>query len=231
MSFKVMVLEDEKDIRDFIVINLKRENYKVLEAGTGEKALEIARKNSDLDIAILDVMLPGIDGFEVCEQIRKENKTVGIIMLTAKGQEIDKIKGLSVGADDYVLKPFSPAELLARVKALLRRVEQLRTKDDLDEIIAGPFLMDLKGMRFYKNNIEIELTQTEFTLLKLFLENQDKAFNRDEILDLVWGKNFFGNWKTVDVNVRRLRQKIEDNPSRPQYIETVWGVGYRWGRD
>lgn len=231
MTYKILILEDEESIRDFIVINLKRSNFDVIEAETGEEALRKFAKNPDIDIAILDVMLPGIDGFEVCRKIREKNKTIGIIMLTAKGQEIDKVKGLSFGADDYVVKPFSPAELIARVHALLRRVEQLESKNNKKVIVAGPFKMDLKAMRLLKHDYEIELTNTEFCLMRLFLENQDKAFSRDEILDSIWGKDYFGNWKTVDVNIRRLRQKIEDNPSDPKYIETVWGLGYRWGNE
>lgn len=229
MTYKVLILEDEESIRDFIVINLKRSNFDVIEAKTGEEALDKFTKNPDIDIAILDVMLPGIDGFEVCKRIRTKNRTIGIIMLTAKGQELDKVKGLSFGADDYVVKPFSPVELVARVNALLRRVEQLKPNFSKKEIVAGPFKMDLKAMRLLKNGEEIDLTQTEFCLMRLFLENQDKAFSRDEILDDIWGKDYFGNWKTVDVNIRRLRQKIEDIPSSPKYIETVWGLGYRWG--
>lgn len=229
MTYKVLILEDEESIRDFIVINLKRSNFDVIEAKTGEEALDKFTKNADIDIAILDVMLPGIDGFEVCKRIRAKNRTIGIIMLTAKGQELDKVKGLSFGADDYVVKPFSPVELVARVNAILRRVEQLKPGSSKEEIVAGPFKMDLKAMRLLKNGEEIDLTQTEFCLMRLFLENQDKAFSRDEILDDIWGKDYFGNWKTVDVNVRRLRQKIEDIPSSPKYIETVWGLGYRWG--
>lgn len=231
MNYKVLILEDEESIRDFIVINLKRSKFDVIEAETGEEALCKFAKNPDIDVAILDVMLPGIDGFEVCRKIREKNKTIGIIMLTAKGQELDKVKGLSFGADDYIVKPFSPVELVARVDALLRRVQQVKPNSNKKEIVAGPFKMDLKAMRLLKNGKKIDLTQTEFCLMRLFLENQDKAFSRDEILDNIWGKDYFGNWKTVDVNIRRLRQKVEDNSSDPKYIETVWGLGYRWGNE
>ncbi|RKD21555.1 DNA-binding response regulator, OmpR family, contains REC and winged-helix (wHTH) domain [Caminicella sporogenes DSM 14501] len=226
---KVLVLEDKAEIRQFIVINLKRAGFNVLEAETGEEALEIL-KNEDIDIAVLDVMLPGIDGFEVCKKIRETDKTMGIIMLTAKTQEIDKINGLVLGADDYVVKPFSPSELVARIDALYRRVDMVKN-DKKEEIICGPFRLNFAQRRLFKNDMPIEVTQTEFSIMKLFLENQDKALSRDYILDAVWGEDYFGNAKVVDVNIRRLRQKIEDNPSKPKFIETVWGYGYRWKKD
>jgi DNA-binding response OmpR family regulator len=226
---KILVLEDETDIRSFIVINLNRLGFTVLEASSGEEALELIENNSDIMIALLDVMLPGIDGLEVCKRIRTKNKDMGIIMLTAKSQEMDKVNGLSLGADDYVIKPFSTTELIARIDALLRRINVHETVEK-EQIVVGPFKLDKEARILYKNQNQIELTQVEFALIKMFLENPSKAMNRDNILDNIWGKDYFGNWKTVDVNIRRLRQKIEDNPSNPEYIQTVWGYGYRWGK-
>lgn len=225
---RILVLEDEEDIRDFIVINLKRSGLDVIEASTGEEAIKLI-DHEDIDVAVLDVMLPGIDGFDVLKNIRQKNKTMGVIMLTALGQEIDKISGLSMGADDYIVKPFSPRELVARIEAILRRIDLLKKENDKDELVLGPFKLDKKGMRLTKEDVEIELTLTEYSIIKLFMESPDKAFSRDEILDAVWGKNYFGNWKTVDVNIRRIRQKIEEDPSNPKYIHTLWGHGYRWG--
>lgn len=226
---KVLVLEDKAEIRQFIVINLKRAGFHVIEANTGEDALEILN-NEEVDIAVLDVMLPGIDGFEVCKKIREKDETMGIIMLTAKTQEMDKINGLVLGADDYVVKPFSPSELVARIDALCRRIDMIKRKAK-NEIICEPFKLDFKQRRLFKKGKPIDITQTEFAIMKLFLENQGEALSRDYILDKVWGKNYFGSIKVVDVNIRRLRQKIEDNPSEPKFIETVWGYGYRWKKD
>lgn len=227
----VLVLDDESDIRGFIAINLRRAGYRVIEADSGEKALDIISNNEEIDIAVLDVMLPGIDGFEVCRKIREKDKTMGIIMLTAKTQEVDKINGLTMGADDYVVKPFSPSELVARIDALNRRVDLIKEKDLIKQLVSPPFLMDLTERMLYKDGKPIELTQIEFLIIKLFIENANKALSRNFILDKVWGENYFGNEKTIDVNIRRLRQKIEINPSEPVFIETVWGYGYRWRRD
>lgn len=225
---KILVLEDEEDIRAFVVINLKRAGYEILQAGTGEEALEIFNKHDDIDIAVLDVMLPGIDGMEVCRQIREKDKRIGIMMLTAKSQELDRVSGLTIGADDYMSKPFSPAELVARVDAISRRVEMLKGVDKEDKFISGPFKLDLEGRTLYKNGQEIELTQIEYTMLKLFMENKNQSLSREEILTSVWGESYFGDPKIVDVNIRRLRRKIEDDSSNPQYIRTVWGYGYKW---
>lgn len=229
---KILVLEDEDDIRAFIIINLKRAGYDVLEASTGEEALEIIDKNPDIELAVLDVMLPGIDGFEVCKTIREKNKTMGIIMLTAKSQELDKISGLTMGADDYMPKPFSPAELIARIDAIVRRLELLKTKGkQTKNISSGPFTIDKSARVILKNDEEIDLTQIEYLIMKLFIENEDQSLNREEILKNVWGSDYYGDPKIVDVNIRRLRRKIEDNPSDPKYIKTVWGYGYRWRKE
>ena len=225
---KVLVLEDESSIRSFIVINLRRAGYEVVEAETGEEALEKLKIHSDVRVALLDIMLPGIDGFEVCRRIRATNAAIGIIMLTARSQEMDKVTGLMTGADDYVTKPFSPAELTARVDALYRRAggEMVR---DVDEISQPPFLLNVRNRTLEKNGQRIKLTQVEYAIMKMFMENPGKALSREEILDLVWGHDYFGELKIVDVNIRRLRLKIEDNATNPTYITTIWGFGYKWG--
>ena len=226
---KVLVLEDEPNIRSFVVINLKRAGYETIEAGDGEEALELIRKNPDIKVALLDIMLPGeIDGFEVCRRIRAGNAQIGIIMLTARTQEMDKVTGLMTGADDYVTKPFSPAELTARVDALYRRAggEMVR---DADEISQPPFLLNTRNRTLEKNGQRLKLTQVEYSIVKLFMDNPGKALSREEILDSVWGRDYFGELKIVDVNIRRLRIKIEDDPTNPAYITTVWGYGYKWG--
>ncbi|MED1948512.1 MULTISPECIES: response regulator transcription factor [Brevibacillus] len=228
---KVLLLEDEKSIRDFVRINLKREGYEVIEAGTGEEALDLADQQSNIVIAILDVMLPGIDGFEVCGQLRKKYPRLGIIMLTAKSQELDKVMGLEFGADDYVSKPFSPAELLARVKALHRRLTPIPEAEDKNEINIAPFTLLLDERKLTRAEQEIDLTPKEFAIIKLLAENANKAISRDEILTAVWGQFFVGDLKIVDVNIRRIRQKIEDDPAHPAFLETVWGYGYLWRKD
>lgn len=224
---KILLVEDEDSIRGFLKINFERNDYKVIEANNGEEGIRLALLEKP-DVAILDVMLPGIDGFKVCERLRKEYPNMGIIMLTAKGQDMDRIMGLEFGADDYVVKPFNPIEVTLRVKALLRRMDEKVDKSDGDKLILEPFEMNLYSQKLFKEQIEIDVTPKEFLLMKIFLENPGKAFSRDELLNLVWGVNFFGDPKIVDVNIRRLRSKIEDSASTPRYIETVWGTGYRW---
>ena len=224
---KVMILEDEVSIRSFVVINLKRAGYEVVEAGTGEEALELLKANPDVGVAILDIMLPGIDGFEVCRSIRATDKKIGIIMLTARSQEMDKITGLMTGADDYMTKPFSPAELTARIDALYRRIGGSENTEDV--LSSGPFVLHLRSRTLDKNSDHIRLTQTEFAIMKLFMENPGRALSREEILHAVWGADYNGEVKIVDVNIRRLRIKIEDDATEPEYITTVWGYGYKWG--
>ena len=226
---KVLVLEDEANIRSFVVINLKRAGYETIEAGTGEEALAQLRRNPDIKVALLDIMLPDdMDGFEVCRRIRASDSKIGIIMLTARTQEMDKVTGLMTGADDYVTKPFSPAELAARVDALYRRAGG-DVEADTGEISQPPFLLNTRNRTLEKNGQRVKLTQVEYSIIKLFMENPGKALSRDEILDTVWGRDSFGELKTVDVNIRRLRIKIEDDPTNPTYINTVWGYGYKWG--
>ena len=230
MPKKVLVLEDEENIRSFVVINLKRAGYQTVEAGTGEEALEKLKKEPDVKVALLDVMLPGIDGFEVCRRIRAMDNKIGIIMLTARSQEMDKVTGLMTGADDYVTKPFSPAELTARVDALFRRTGG--GEDGVpsgDEISQPPFLLNLRNRTLEKNGQKLKLTPAEYSIVKLFMENPGKALSREEILDAVWGEDYYGELKIVDVNIRRLRIKIEHNPQKPVYVNTVWGYGYKWG--
>lgn len=227
MDKTILIVEDESSIRKFVKINLERNGFKVFEAESGEEALSIARREN-IDIAILDIMLPGIDGFQVCKILRNEFPKMGIIMLTAKSQDIDKIMGLEYGTDDYMTKPFNPTELVLRVKSLARRIDSSNETEKSNLLISLPFKIDTYSRKFYKNDEEIELTPTEYAIAKLFLEQPGRAFKRDEILNMVWGYDFIGDSKIVDVNIRRLRAKIEEDPSNPTYIETVWGIGYRW---
>jgi DNA-binding response OmpR family regulator len=223
---KVLVVEDEASIRKFIAINLERSGFDVIEADNGEKALEMAAAYKP-SVMVLDVMLPGIDGFQVCTRLRAGMPELIIIMLTARGQDIDKITGLELGADDYMVKPFNPRELTARIRTILRRAENPKNSDNT-VLSYKNLLMDLNSQQFFKDNMEIELTPTEFSVLKMFMSNVGRALSRNELFNSVWGKNYFGDLKTLDVYIRRIREKIEENPSKPQYIETVWGYGYRW---
>ena len=225
---KILVLEDEANIRSFVV-NLRRSGYEPIEAETGAEALEKWRVNPDICLALLDVMLPDIDGFEVCRRIRASGSKIGIIMLTAKSQEIDKVTGLMTGADDYVTKPFSPAELTARVDALIRRLGADEDEKASVELSSGPFLLNTRNRTLEKNGQRLKLTQIEYLLMKLFMENPGKAMSREDILSTVWGSDFSGELKTVDVNIRRLRLKIESDPTEPEFLTTVWGYGYKWG--
>lgn len=225
---KVLILEDEVSIRSFVVINLKRAGYEVVEAGTGEEALELLKTNPDVGVAILDIMLPGIDGFEVCRSIRATDKKVGIIMLTARSQEMDKITGLMTGADDYMTKPFSPAELTARIDALYRRIDNDASSNQI-ELKHGPFILNTRNRTLDKDGRRIKLTQVEYAIMKLFMQNPGRALSREDILAAVWGRDYDGELKIVDVNIRRLRIKIEDDTANPTYITTVWGFGYKWG--
>lgn len=225
---KVLILEDEVSIRSFVVINLKRAGYLPIEAGTGNEALEQLKNHPDIGVAILDIMLPDIDGFEVCRNIRANNKQIGIIMLTARSQEMDKVTGLMTGADDYITKPFSPAELTARIDALFRRIGNEGTAD-ATQLKHGPFVLNTKNRVLEKNGERIKLTQVEYAIIKLFMQNPGRALSREDILSSVWGRDYDGELKIVDVNIRRLRIKIEDDTNHPAYITTVWGFGYRWG--
>ena len=225
---KVLILEDEENIRSFVVINLQRAGYETLEAASGNQALELLNDHPDVDVAVLDIMLPDIDGFEVCRRIRANNKRMGIIMLTARTQEMDKITGLMTGADDYVTKPFSPAELTARLDALVRRVRG--DSVSVSELLShGPFILNTRNRSLEKYGQRIRLTQVEYAIVKLFMQHPGRALSREEILAAVWGREYEGELKIVDVNIRRLRIKLEDNPNNPSFITTVWGFGYKWG--
>ncbi|MBQ7331072.1 MAG: response regulator transcription factor [Oscillospiraceae bacterium] len=227
---KVLILEDEVNIRSFVVINLKRAGYDVIEAGTGMEALDKLQKNPDIGVAILDVMLPDIDGFEVCRRIRASSMPIGVIMLTARSQEMDKVTGLMTGADDYVTKPFSPAELTARIDALFRRIGGPDKKIESELLMQGDFVMNTRNHTLKKDGERIRLTQVEYAIMKLFMQNPGKAISREDILAHVWGREYNGDLKIVDVNIRRLRIKIEENPQNPTFITTVWGFGYKWGQ-
>ena len=225
---KVLILEDEINIRSFVVINLKRAGYEVIEAGTGLEALDKLREYPDIGVAILDIMLPDIDGFEVCRRIRATSKQIGVIMLTARTQEMDQVPGLMTGADDYVTKPFSPAELTARIDALFRRIGG-DSAANAELLQQGPFTMNTRNHTLEKHGTRIKLTQVEYAILKLFMQNPGRALSREDILSAVWGRDYDGELKIVDVNIRRLRIKIEDDANNPAYITTVWGFGYKWG--
>ena len=227
---RILVVEDEEAIREVISLNLRMAGYEVSGAASAEEALELlGRDKEGFDLALLDVMLPGMNGFSLCETIRRDYAQIGIIILSAKTQEKDKINGLSIGADDYITKPFSVSELLARVEALCRRVSRTAAPEGGDgRLVSGSFVLDQKSRVLYKNGDPIDLTQVEFQIMELFFQNPGVALVRDKILEGVWGPNYFGDVKIVDVNIRRLRMKVEDEPSNPQHISTVWGYGYRW---
>ena len=227
---KVLVVEDEASIRELIALNLQMAGWEVLEAENGERGLRRLKEEGPCDAAVLDVMLPGIDGFSLCESIRRDDQNIGIIILSAKGLEEDKIRGLSIGADDYMTKPFSVSELLARIEALCRRVNRGQSQPAAQEtrLVSGMFVLDEASRILYKGKTPIDLTQVEFQIMELFFHNQGTALVREKILEGVWGPGYFGDVKIVDVNIRRLRMKIEDEPSSPKHILTVWGYGYRW---
>ena len=229
---KILVVEDEDAIREVVALNLRLAGYEVTEAASAEQALAVFSPSAGFDVAVLDIMLPGMNGFSLCETIRRDSASIGIIMLSAKTLETDKIKGLSIGADDYMTKPFSVSELLARVEALVRRVGRQGASSAAPEpdgrMVSGVFVLDKKSRVLYKNGTPIDLTQVEFQIMELFFANPGVALVREKILEGVWGENYFGDVKIVDVNIRRLRMKIEDEPSAPKHILTVWGYGYRW---
>jgi len=232
---RVLVAEDESAIREFIVINLKRSGYEVVEAENGAQALQFYDAcGGDIDVVLLDIMMPEMDGIEVCKELRKRSESVGIIILTAKTEEMDKVTGLLVGADDYVTKPFSPAELMARVDAVHRRVQMVEHSGvtSKDQIALGEFVLDLRSRTLTKNGRSIDLTQVEFQIMEYFFQNPGAALARRQILEHVWGGNsgssYYTEDKIVDVNIRRLRKKVEDDPSSPKHLMTIWGVGYKW---
>lgn len=227
---KILIVEDEESIRSFEAINLKRAGYDTVEAASGEEALQIYDAELDFDIALLDISMPGMDGFTLCTELRRRSQKLGIIMLTARTQEMDKISGLMMGADDYITKPFSPTELLARVDSLYRRVgmNPAATLASSDEIRLGDFVLNMYRHTLQKNGKDISLTQVEFQIIEYFFTNPDVALDRTDILNKIWGGSYFGEEKIVDVNIRRLRMKVEDEPSSPKHLVTVWGMGYKW---
>ena len=222
---KILVVDDDKNICELLRLYLTKEGYQVTTANDGEEGLEKFNQLKP-DMVLLDVMMPRMDGLEVCRRIRATNAQIGIIMLTARSQEMDKVTGLMTGADDYVTKPFSPAELTARVDALMRRSGM--AEEMSGQLTQPPFVLNTRNRTLEKDGRRIKLTQMEYAIMKMFMENPGKALSREEILDLVWGRDYFGELKIVDVNTRRLRLKIEDNATNPTYITTVWGYGYKW---
>lgn len=225
----ILLCEDETVIREFIVIHLRRSGFNVIEAATAEEALELYAEHKDsVRLAILDLMLPGMDGFELCRRLREQDAVMGILMLTARSQEQEKVKALKLGADDYVTKPFSPSELIARVEALERRVKNTDDTGYREELVSGSFTLNLLERTLYRNGTAVELTQVEFQIMEFFLRHTDQTLSRTDILSRVWGADYYGEDQIVDVNIRRLRMKIEDDPSNPRHIITVWGSGYRW---
>ncbi len=232
---RVLVVEDESSIREFVVINLKRSGYETVEASCGEEALKIFAENQNFQVILLDIMMPGIDGMEVCREIRRTNRTVGIIMLTAKSQEMDKVSALMTGADDYMTKPFSTTELVARVDSLCRRVELLSNAETAssqnDEMLSGEYVLNRRKRTLAKKGKIIDLTPLEFQIIELLMTNSNVPIDRLEILKRVWGNEFVGEEKIVDVNMRRLRMKVEEDPSNPRYLLTVWGRGYKWNAE
>jgi len=236
---RILICEDEDTIRDFVVINLKRAGYDVTDVRNGEDAIKVfdtaQAANGGFDVALLDIMMPGIDGTQVCKHFREKSKSMGIIMLSAKAQEMDKVNCLMIGADDYVTKPFSPSELIARVDAVHRRVEITKPHENTAtqeltelELVSGPFTINTKSRTITKNEQAIDLTQVEYQIMEFFIKNEGAALDRKTILQKIWGESYFGDDKIVDVNIRRLRIKIEKDPSNPLYIQTVWGFGYKW---
>lgn len=223
---RVLVVEDEPNLREPLVYLLEKEGYEVSEAEDGNKAISEFR-SSNIDLILLDLMLPGISGNEVCRIIRSESQ-VPIIMITAKDTEIDKVVGLEIGADDYVTKPYSTRELLARMKAVLRRGAEPNTAIDSGILKAGPVVMDLDRHTVTVNGEQIQMPLKEFELLELLIENVNRVLTRGQIIDRVWGSNYFGDTKTLDVHVKRVRSKIEEDPSRPKHLLTVRGLGYKY---
>lgn len=223
MGKRVLIVDDEKLIVKGLRFSLEQDGMEVECAYDGEEALALAREKK-FDIILLDIMLPKLDGFEVCQQIR-EFSNVPIIMLTAKGEDMDKILGLDYGADDYMTKPFNVLEVKARIKAILRRLTKAESNTD-SVLVVKDMKLDREGRRVYIQDKEINLTAKEFDVLELLVSNPDKVYSREKLLKIIWGEDYPGDVRTVDVHIRRLREKVEKNPSDPQYVHTKWGVGY-----
>ena len=228
MANRILIVEDEEKLARMVELELTYEGYQVEKALDGRTGLERAL-SGEHDLILLDILLPGLNGLEVLRRYRKEGGSAPVILLTARDTVVDKVAGLDSGADDYVTKPFSPAELTARVDALYRRSGGEEKQMDSGEIAQPPFLLNTRNRTLEKNGKRIKLTQVEYSVIKLFMDNPGKALSRDEILESVWGRDYYGEVKIVDVNIRRLRLKVEDDPTNPTYITTVWGYGYKWG--
>lgn len=229
MPERILVVDDEDSILQLIAYNLRRAGYEVFTASNGEEGLRLARAESP-NMVVLDLMLPGMDGFEVCKELRRDSD-VPILMLTARGEEIDRVIGFEIGADDYVTKPFSPRELVGRIKAILRRSKregEAETPADTDTLLFGSLALNFVTYEVTRAGQPIDLTPTEFQILKVLAQYPGKVFSRDELVDRVMGSDFFGDVRTIDVHIRHLRAKIEENPSDPKLIETVRGAGYKF---
>ena len=229
MARRILIVDDEKDIVDLVAFNLEKEGFETLKAFDGEKALDTIRRKTP-QLVILDLMLPGIQGLEVCRAIRRDPSTalIPVIMLTAKGDEVDKIVGLEMGADDYITKPFSVKELLARVKAVLRRAQAHGPVEKTEVFEQGGLRIDFKSYRVSVDGRAVELSPTEFRLLRFLTQNPGRVYSREQLLDAVWGDEAFVEPRTVDVHIRRLRAQIEKNPEKPVFVATVRGVGYKF---
>jgi two-component system, OmpR family, alkaline phosphatase synthesis response regulator PhoP len=233
MPERVLVVDDEDAILQLVAYNLRRAGFDVVTASNGEDGLALAQ-NGSFDLVVLDLMLPGIDGADVCKEIRK-NSDVPILMLTARGEEIDRVVGFEIGADDYVTKPFSPRELVGRIKAILRRAKKEPEREtdvspgyEDETLVFGPLTVNFITYEVGLDGVRVELTPTEFQILKVLAQHPGRVFTRDELVDRVMGTDFFGDVRTVDVHIRHLRSKIEPNPSEPRFIETVRGAGYKF---
>ncbi|MBE6865621.1 MAG: response regulator transcription factor [Ruminococcaceae bacterium] len=229
---RILLVEDEDNIGEVIELNLTLAGHSVVRVSSAEAAQDIWEGgDTAFDIALLDIMLPGMSGIDLCDYIRERSDDMGIIMLSAKSQEQDKVIALSTGADDYITKPFGVNELQARISALMRRIRKEDKKTAAqgeDVLVSGPFTLNITSRVLMKNDTVIDLTSVEFSIMELFFRNEGVALTREKILEGVWGENYYGDIKIVDVNIRRLRMKIEEDPSGPEFIVTVWGFGYRW---
>ncbi len=234
---KILILEDEMSIREYLVINFKRAGFDVVSAATGNEAISLYNQNPDIRVAVLDVMLPDINGFEVCRKIREKSKTVGIIMLSAKDMDEDVLSGFISGADDYMKKPVSTTILLAKVEALYRRIERSFDSPQVSTPVSVPvepakvekiFEVNENTKTITKRKIRLNLSPVEYKILKFFIDNPNRIITRDELLKSIWGENFTTDSDIVNVNIRRLRLKIEDDPTSPMFLQTEWSVGYKW---
>ncbi len=226
---KILVTDPEGSIRRFVSVSLGRAGFQPIEAQSALECLDRLRENPEVRVVLTELNLPDCDGFELCKKIRGHSREVGLIILSSRGDEMDKVTALNLGADDFVVKPFSSAELVARIDALCRRVGSMDEPDRKGEICHGPFRLNTRNRVLEKNGVRIRLTQIEYALMLLFMTHPGAALSREEILSGVWGQSYYGEVKVVDVNIRRLRIKIEDSPTEPEYITTVWGYGYKWG--